>query len=126
MFIASIFRGGKAEGSCLHVMRRDSDTQKICSGKPLSSDELSVLLGKLGGGWRVVNDHRLQKDYSFKNFAEALNFTNCIGVLADEVGHHPDIYLSWGRVVVSIWTHSVDALTEADFSLAHKIEGIEF
>jgi len=69
-----------------------------------------------------VAEHHLEKGYSFKNFREALDFTNRIGALAEAQGHHPDIYLAWGKVKVTIWTHKVDGLTESDFVFAAKVD----
>ena len=79
-------------------------------------------IGPLGGGWQVVNEHHLEKEYKFKDFREALAFTNKIGELAEAQGHHPDIYLAWGKVKVTIWTHKIDGLTESDFVLAAKAD----
>jgi len=45
-----------------------------------------------------------------------------VGELAERVGHHPDLYLSWGKVKINIWTHKINGLTESDFILAAKIE----
>ena len=88
---------------------------------PLKGKELDKLFSELGKDWEVVNEHHLKKEFQFKNFREALDFTNKIGELAEEEGHHPDIYLAWGRVTVTIWTHKIDGLTESDFILAAKI-----
>ena len=65
---------------------------------PLSHEEIEPYLADLGNEWRVVEDHHLEKEYRFANFREALAFTNRVGELAEEVGHHPDIELAWGRV----------------------------
>ena len=89
---------------------------------PLTADAIVSLLGQLGGGWRAVEDHHLEKEYRFKDFAEALAFTNKVGAIAEEQGHHPDIYLAWGTVGLKIWTHKIDGLTESDFILAAKID----
>src|SRR6266576_3689337 len=89
---------------------------------PLAGEALVALHAELGGDWRVVDGHHLEKEYRFKNFRDALAFTNQIGALAEEQGHHPDIYLAWGKVRVTIWTHKVDGLTRSDFVLAAKIE----
>jgi 4a-hydroxytetrahydrobiopterin dehydratase len=89
---------------------------------PLKGAELQALLSKLGGGWRVVNEHHLEKDYAFKNFREALAFTNTVGDIAEREAHHPDVYLAWGKVKVTIWTHKIDGLTESDFVLAAKAD----
>jgi 4a-hydroxytetrahydrobiopterin dehydratase len=58
----------------------------------------------------------------FPDFRQALNFVNQVGNLAEEQGHHPDIFLSWGKVEITIWTHKIDGLTESDFILAAKID----
>ena len=88
----------------------------------LKGPALAELAGQLGGGWSVVTDHHLEKQYSFRNFREALDFTNRIGALAEAQGHHPDIFLAWGKVKAAIWTHKVDGLTESDFVLAAKVD----
>lgn len=89
---------------------------------PLAGEELRSLERQLGGGWQVVDGHHLEKTYEFKDFREALDFTNKLGELAEEQGHHPDIYLSWGKVGVEIYTHKIDGLTESDFVLAAKAD----
>jgi 4a-hydroxytetrahydrobiopterin dehydratase len=89
---------------------------------PLKGPEVESLLSRLGGGWRVVDEHHLEKEYRFKNFKEALDFANQVGRIAEEQGHHPDIYLAWGKVGLKIWTHKIDGLTESDFVLAAKAD----
>jgi len=88
---------------------------------PLGADEI-IPLAKQLGGWDVVDNHHLFKSFSFPNFVTALAFVNKIGDLAEHEGHHPDIYLAWGKVGVQIFTHKVDGLTESDFVLAAKID----
>ncbi|HBK80109.1 MAG TPA: 4a-hydroxytetrahydrobiopterin dehydratase [Nitrospinae bacterium] len=93
-----------------------------CKGgvPPLQGEELTRLQNELGGDWQVIGGHHLEKDYRFPNFREALDFTNSVGELAEAQGHHPDIYLAWGKVKVTIWTHKIDGLTESDFVFAAK------
>ena len=88
----------------------------------LKGEELAALARELGADWRVVDEHHLEKELAFPDFAQALAFTNKVGALAEEEGHHPDIYLAWGKVRVTIWMHKVDGLTRSDFVLAAKIE----
>ena len=88
----------------------------------LEGNELSRLSNELGGGWNVVDGHQLEKEYKFKNFRDALAFTNKVGELAESQGHHPDVFLAWGLVKLTIWTHKVDGLTESDFILAAKAD----
>ena len=99
---------------------------KPCQGgvPPLVGKELNALHAQLGNGWEVIENHHLEKEYTFKNFADALAFTNQVGALAEEVFHHPDIYLAWGKVKVSVWTHKIDGLNEADFIFAAKADAL--
>lgn len=72
--------------------------------------------------WQLVAEKQLHKTFKFKNFKEALAFTNEIGEIAEDNKHHPDIYLTWGQVTVDITTHDVNGLTEKDFNLAKLID----
>ncbi|MBK8915206.1 MAG: 4a-hydroxytetrahydrobiopterin dehydratase [Phycisphaerales bacterium] len=74
--------------------------------------------------WTVVDDARLQREFRFPDFAAALAFTNAVGAVAEGQDHHPDIYLGWGKVRVELWTHSAGGLTEADFIVAARIDGL--
>lgn len=91
---------------------------------PLTGAELTGLAARLGGSWQVVNGHHLEKEFAFRDFREALAFTNAAGEIAEGQGHHPDIHLAWGKVRIQVWTHKIDGLTESDFILAAKIEEI--
>jgi 4a-hydroxytetrahydrobiopterin dehydratase len=73
-------------------------------------------------GWEVVNEHHLHKTYAFPDFMTGLAFVNRAGAIAEEQGHHPDLLLAWGRVEVTIFTHTIEGLTESDFILAAKID----
>ena len=98
---------------------------KPCEGgvAALSGAELDHLAGRLDG-WTVVDGHHLEKDYRFKDFAAALAFVNRLGAVAEEEGHHPDIFLAWGRVKVTLWTHAIGGLSENDFILAAKADAV--
>jgi 4a-hydroxytetrahydrobiopterin dehydratase len=87
----------------------------------LRRDDLTRLQAELGSGWRVVDEHHLEKEFKFKNFREALAFTNQVGELAESVNHHPDIFLAWGLVKLTLWTHSIGGLSESDFVFAAKV-----
>jgi len=91
---------------------------------PLEGAELERLAGQVSG-WQVVNGHHLMKSFAFPDFRAALAFVNRAGAIAEQEGHHPDLYLSWGKVDVHTWTHKIDGLTESDFILAAKIDQIE-
>lgn len=83
----------------------------------LSSAEIASRMTKLPG-WAVAKESRLTREFSFPDFAAALAFVNRVGQLAEERNHHPDVYLTWGKVRLEIWTHSAGGITEADFGLA--------
>jgi 4a-hydroxytetrahydrobiopterin dehydratase len=89
---------------------------------PLAGEALEALLGALGGAWQVTDGHHLEKEYRFPDFRSALAFTNRVGELAEEQDHHPDILLTWGRVRLTIWTHTIDGLSEGDFVLAARAD----
>ena len=89
---------------------------------PLEGEELERLATELGNGWEVVDGHHLEKLYQFPDFRQALEFTNRIGELAEEVNHHPNIFLTWGKVKIELWTHKIDGLNEADFVWAAKAD----
>lgn len=97
-----------------------------CKGgvPPLKGAELSDLLKKLNNGWEVIEEHHLQKEYKFRNFREALDFTDKVGEAAESQGHHPDIFLTWGKVGLTVWTHKIDGLTESDFIFAARADKV--
>lgn len=90
--------------------------------KKLSADEIRAGLEDLNG-WQAENDN-LKKRFSFANFAEALEFVNKAGEIAERRDHHPDIYFGWGYAEFSITTHDAGGITAFDFALAKEIENI--
>jgi 4a-hydroxytetrahydrobiopterin dehydratase len=91
-------------------------------GAPLSGAALSALADELGNGWKIVENHHLEKEFAFRDFKQALAFTNSVGEVAEAQGHHPDIFLAWGKVKLTLWTHKVKGLSESDFVLAAKAD----
>lgn len=88
---------------------------------PLAGKELETFAAQVSA-WKVINGHHITREFKFSDFVEALAFVNKIGALAEAQGHHPDIFLTWGRVAVTLWTHKIDGLTESDFIMAAKID----
>lgn len=77
--------------------------------------------------WRVVEvngEKRLERVFKFKNFAEAIAFTDRVGAAAEEEDHHPLIVTEWGRVTVQWWTHKIGGLHQNDFIMAAKTDGL--
>jgi 4a-hydroxytetrahydrobiopterin dehydratase len=98
---------------------------KPCRGgvPTLSAEEIGPLFSQLDG-WRISGGHHLEKEWSFEDFAQALDFVNGAGLICEEQGHHADFELGWGRASARIWTHKIDGLTESDFVLAAKLDRI--
>jgi len=109
----------KAELASKKCVPCDGDTP------PLNGEELRRMAAQLDGNWKVIGEERLEKQFKFPDFRQALHFTNRIGVVAEQQGHHPDIYLTYGEVRVQLWTHRVSGLTESDFILAAKIDDLD-
>lgn len=92
----------------------------------LSDSEIADLMPEVSG-WSVIEvDHekRLERLFKFDNFAEALDFTDRIGALAEENAHHPAILTEWGKVTVWWWTHKINGLHRNDFIMAAKTNAV--
>jgi len=93
---------------------------------PLTDEALRDLRAQLPQ-WQVVEEagvRRLQREYRFSNFVEALAFTNRVGELAETEGHHPALLTEWGRVTVRWWTHKIGGLHRNDFIMAAKTDAL--
>ena len=94
-------------------------------GEPTLTDaEIEDLLPQVNG-WQVREVDgmkRLEKVFKFKNFAQALEFTNKVGGIAEEENHHPLIITEWGRVTLQWWTHAIKGLHKNDFIMAAKAD----
>ncbi len=106
-------------------------TQENCvqvnkSTPALLPDEIRIIIGKIPG-WQLVDrdgEPSLTKTFEFKNFKDALDFTNQVGRQAEEQNHHPAILTEWGRVTVAWWTHVVHGLHHNDFIMAARTDSI--
>jgi 4a-hydroxytetrahydrobiopterin dehydratase len=98
-------------------------TCQPCQGgmPPLTPDQVAPLARQVPE-WEVVDNHHLEREFRFPDFVTALGFVNAVGAEAESQGHHPDLELSWGRVGVTLYTHKIDGLAEADFVLAARID----
>jgi 4a-hydroxytetrahydrobiopterin dehydratase len=100
---------------------------KLCadgSGR-LKTPMIKALLKELPGKWKLKGGWQLEKSFKFPDFKKALKFTNRVGKIAEEQGHHPDVFLAYGEVRIQLSTHSAGGLTENDFILAAKINGVK-
>ncbi len=92
---------------------------------PLEGEALDTLYKEIDSDWELVEGKKITHKYKFKNFKEALEFVNKVGAIAENEGHHPDIELGWGRVLVSLMTHKIGGLSRNDFIMASKIDDLK-
>lgn len=93
---------------------------------PVTPGELETFKAQIPD-WEVINEDgtlRLKKPYTFPDFRQALTFTNQIGELAEQEGHHPALLTEWGKVTVLWWTHAINGLHKNDFIMAAKTDKI--
>ena len=99
-----------------------------CEGgtPPLKPGEVERYLTELGEVWSNIDNTRIIKTFIFSNFADAVEFVNKVAQIAETEGHHPNIYLhSYKKVDIELTTHEIEGLSENDFIVAAKIDGIE-
>ncbi|MGH7245558.1 MAG: 4a-hydroxytetrahydrobiopterin dehydratase [Candidatus Levyibacteriota bacterium] len=98
-----------------------------CEGgtPPFTLDEENTYINEIPS-WIILRDgvHKLRKQFQFKNFKEAIQFVNNVAKIAEEEGHHPDIYIFYNKVQIDLFTHAVGGLSENDFIMASKINSI--
>ncbi|MFT4539505.1 MAG: 4a-hydroxytetrahydrobiopterin dehydratase [Planctomycetota bacterium] len=90
----------------------------------LPEDQAQKLLEQLDPAWGLSESGHLERAYAFPDFVTAMRYVNELADLAEEVHHHPDLHIGWGRCMVEIWTHKIDGLTESDFVFAAKAERV--
>ena len=96
-----------------------------CEGgvPPLTIEQVQNYLRNVNG-W-TLNNNCIEKEYRFKTYLEGLNFVYSVGKLAEDEGHHPDIFLGYKKVRIILTTHAIGNLSENDFILATKIDEIK-
>jgi len=99
---------------------------KPCEGgvDPLTRAEFEQYLEQVPG-WIVVDDKKIEREFQFRDFPEALAFVNRVGAVAEEEGHHPDLCIhDWNKVKVVLWTHAIGGLSINDFVLAVRTDRV--
>lgn len=74
--------------------------------------------------WREIDGHHLERTFRFPDFATALAFVNEVGRIAEAMDHHPEVQLSWGKVTLRIWTHTIDGLSDLDRGFAARVDAL--
>lgn len=97
---------------------------KPCEGgiDPLNEKEIAEYMKNIRDDWKVIENKKITKEYLFVNYRHSMDFVNKVANLAEEEGHHPVMHVYYGRVVVELWTHAIDGLSENDFIMAFKID----
>ncbi len=92
----------------------------------VSDEELASLIGEIPEWTPEVRDGvmQLERVYKFRNFKQALAFTNRVGEIAEEVGHHPALLTEWGKVTVTWWSHEMGGLHRNDFIMAARTDAV--
>ena len=116
-------------------------TQKKCvpcerGTLPFNNKQIQEYLAQLKTSWDVVEENpsieqdrfrarKIKRQFKFKNFRESMDFVNKVAEIAEQEGHHPDIYIFYNKVVMELWTHAIHGLSLNDFIIARKIEELE-
>jgi len=97
---------------------------KPCEGgvAPLDLQEVAVFMNHIKDDWKVTDENRISREFLFVNFSHTMDFVNRVADLAEEEGHHPVMHVYFGRVIIELWTHAINGLSENDFILASKID----
>jgi 4a-hydroxytetrahydrobiopterin dehydratase len=97
---------------------------KPCEGgvPPLNEKEIAEYRKNISDDWKVIENKKILKEYLFENYRQSIDFVNKVANLAEEEGHHPVMHIFFGRVVIELWTHAIDGLSENDFIMAFKID----
>jgi 4a-hydroxytetrahydrobiopterin dehydratase len=91
---------------------------------PLNNDEINEYRIELKPDWNIIECYKIEKEFTFQNFQQTMNFVNRVADLAEEENHHPVMHVFYGKVTLELWTHSVSGLSPNDFILAAKIDVI--
>jgi 4a-hydroxytetrahydrobiopterin dehydratase len=89
---------------------------------PMDETRAKEFLRELEDGWRLNTGGHLEREYRLQNFMDAMDLANKLADVAEQEGHHPDLYIAWGKCKVEIWTHKIKGLTESDFYFAAKAD----
>ena len=89
----------------------------------LSKNEIQINLKLLNSNWKLVNN-KIQREFIFKDFLSAFNFIKEIADLAENLNHHPDIFNSYNKVIISLTTHDLGGVSKKDFKLAMEIDNL--
>ncbi len=95
-----------------------------CEGgiPPLDQQQVAEYKKHIKDDWKVTNINKISKDFLFVEYNHTLEFVNKVADLAEEEGHHPVMHVYYGKVIIELWTHAINGLSENDFIMASKID----
>lgn len=105
-------------------------TKKRCipceaGATPFTEEQSLVMKQHIHSDWTLTHANtRLERVFRFKNFKGAINLAVLVGDLAEQENHHPDLHVSWGKLIVEVTTHKIKGLVESDFVLAAKVDAV--
>ncbi|MFA6009223.1 MAG: 4a-hydroxytetrahydrobiopterin dehydratase [Desulfobacteraceae bacterium] len=92
---------------------------------PFTEEQSLDMKKNIHSDWNLTHDNtRIERVFRFKNFKNAMNLAVLVGDLAEQENHHPDLHVSWGKLIVEITTHKIKGLVESDFVLAAKVDAV--
>ncbi len=89
---------------------------------PLSGNELKDYMDEVHHWVLSPDSKKISREFTFKNFVKAMDFVSHVADIAEQEGHHPDIYIFYNKVKLELWTHAIGGLSENDFIVASKID----
>jgi 4a-hydroxytetrahydrobiopterin dehydratase len=102
------------------------DCQEYKEGTPpMDKSDIQSYISNLQPGWVVINDYKINKEFTFKNYNETVDFVNKVAQIADKQQHHPVQHVYFNKVIIELWTHSVNGLSQNDFIMAAKIDSLK-
>jgi 4a-hydroxytetrahydrobiopterin dehydratase len=95
-----------------------------CEGgvAPFDEHQIAEYKNHIQADWKVTDNKKISREYLFVNYRHTMEFVNKVANLAEEEGHHPDMHVHYGKVLIELSTHSIKGLSENDFILAAKID----
>ena len=94
------------------------------STSPIKGEAIKPYLNEISEGWYVEHGKKIRRKFKLKDFRQNMDFVNKIAEIAEAEGHHPDLCMFWNILEVSLWTHVIGSLSENDFIMAAKIDGL--
>ena len=91
-------------------------------GSPALTDQQQAAFGKETPEWQVIEGSKIRREYKFKTYMDGVAWVQQAGQISDSEDHHPDIHIFFRRVVLELWTHTVNGLSENDYILAAKLD----